>query len=89
MKLDSKQRGMRSRKIPQIHDDRQVHRPRTSYLAFFQDRYATGDFKGLKVPEAAKLAGREWKALSATEQQASSTYAITAGAPLLTDVAEI
>lgn len=89
MKLDSKQRGSRSRKIPQIHDDRQVRRPRTSYLAFFQERYATGDFKGLKITEAAKLGGREWRALSATEQQASSTYATTAAAPLLTDFAEI
>ena len=29
----------------------------------------SGDFKGLKIPEAARLAGREWKGLSADEKK--------------------
>ena len=29
----------------------------------------SGDFKGLKVAEAARLAGREWKGLSASEKK--------------------
>ncbi len=40
-------------------------------MSFYKDRYATGDFKGLKAPEAARLAGREWKALSASEKKVS------------------
>lgn len=29
----------------------------------------SGDFRGLKVAEAAKLAGREWQGLSASEKK--------------------
>ena len=56
-------------KFSSIKDDRLVSLPIGAYLVFFKSRQASGDFKGLKSVEAAKLAGREWKALSAAEKQ--------------------
>lgn len=38
-------------------------------MYFNKDRFASGDFKGVKAIEAAKLAGREWRALSASEKK--------------------
>ncbi|KAL6717837.1 hypothetical protein ACLMJK_003922 [Lecanora helva] len=52
-----------------LQDDRLVKRNNSSFSIFFQQRYSTGDFKGLKASEAAKLASREWKALSASEKK--------------------
>src|SRR5690242_15247223 len=36
-----------------IHDDRQVSKASTPYLLFFQERWASGDFKGIKAGDAA------------------------------------
>jgi len=56
-----------------LQDYRQVKGARAAYIFFSKDRFDSGDFKGLKAPEAAKLAGREWKALSASEKKVSKT----------------
>ncbi|KAI9800095.1 MAG: hypothetical protein M1825_004277 [Sarcosagium campestre] len=52
-----------------IKDDRQPKRPANAYARFFQDRFSSGDYRGMTVPEAAKLLGGEWKALSSSEKQ--------------------
>jgi hypothetical protein len=49
-------------------DDRRV-RPPNAYNIFFIERYATGDMKGIKVTEAAKLIASEWKVLSEAEKK--------------------
>ena len=67
--------NLRRRKVrgfqKQLQDHRQVKSPRSSYISFYQERMATGDFRGLKMPEATKLASREWKALSEAEKKVS------------------
>lgn len=55
--------------VPQLQDHRQVKGPRGSYNYFHQSRTQSGDLRGLKVPEAAKLIGREWRGLSASEKK--------------------
>lgn len=55
-----------------IRDERVVRQPESSYLFFYNSRWKTGDFKGIPVREAAKLASQEWKALSAAEKQVGS-----------------
>ena len=40
-----------------------------AYVYFFQSRQQSGDLRGLKATEAAKLVGREWKALTASEKK--------------------
>ncbi|KAF1840981.1 uncharacterized protein K460DRAFT_347492 [Cucurbitaria berberidis CBS 394.84] len=52
-----------------LHDDRHVKKPASAYLLFNLDRYASGDLKGIKTTDAAKLVGNEWKALSAGEKK--------------------
>ena len=53
----------------QLQDQRQVRFKRTSYTYFYQQRLKSGDFRGLKMTEAAKLVGREWKGLQASEKK--------------------
>ena len=65
-RLRSKKGG---RKFETIKDDRLVRHPINAYARFYKNRQASGDFKGLKATEAAKLAGREWRALSAAEKK--------------------
>ncbi|KAI0586700.1 NHP6B Chromatin-associated protein containing the HMG domain [Pyrenophora tritici-repentis] len=50
-------------------DDRVPKQKPTSYLRFFLERHASGDFKSIKAADAAKLIGTEWKALSAAEKK--------------------
>lgn len=50
--------GVRS---SQLKDDRQVTSSRSAYIYFYQSRYKSGDFRGMKSDVAAGLIGREWK----------------------------
>ncbi|KIX04261.1 uncharacterized protein Z518_07815 [Rhinocladiella mackenziei CBS 650.93] len=52
-----------------IKDDRTVKLPVTAYAYFFQNRHASGDFKGVSIGEIGKLVGQEWKSLSSSEKQ--------------------
>lgn len=54
---------------PQLQDHRQVKGLRVSYNFFYKERMLSGDLRGLKVGEAGKLIGREWKAFSASEKK--------------------
>ncbi|ETI21978.1 hypothetical protein G647_06048 [Cladophialophora carrionii CBS 160.54] len=55
--------------IKPIHDDRTVHQPRNAYSFFFKERNDSGDLNGMSVAERGKLAGQEWKSLSAAEKK--------------------
>lgn len=54
-----------------LQDHRQVRGRRNTFAYFSKDRHATGDLKGLKIAEAARLCSREWKGLSASERKVS------------------
>ena len=66
-----------------MQDDRQVKGQISAYILFCKERYASGDFKGLKVTEGARLAGREWKALSNEEKKVSPSHKFNIGSPLI------
>jgi hypothetical protein len=50
-------------------DDRQPKRGTNAFAVFAAERHLSGDFKGLAVTEASKLAAEEWKALSEGEKK--------------------
>lgn len=52
-----------------LKDDRQVTSYRTAYVYFYQSRYSSGDFKGMRASVAGGLAGREWKGLTDEEKK--------------------
>jgi hypothetical protein len=54
-------------------DDRHVKSLPTPYVLFFTERHASGDMKGISVPDAAKVASKEWKALSPDEKKVCSS----------------
>ncbi|KAL8794483.1 MAG: hypothetical protein Q9195_002956 [Heterodermia aff. obscurata] len=56
-------------KWPKLHDDREVKRPRTSFVYFSTDRRASGDFQGIAATEATKRIAQEWKELPAAQRQ--------------------
>ncbi|KAL8696398.1 MAG: hypothetical protein Q9201_007676 [Fulgogasparrea decipioides] len=60
---------------PKLQDERLVTRLKNSYNLFYTQRYRSGDFAGMKVTEAAKLIGSEWRGLSADEKQPYSQMA--------------
>ena len=64
-----------SAKTTKIKDDRLVKGTRNPFSLFIQDRLATGDYRHLKITEAFKLMGPEYKALPESEKKVStSTY---------------
>ncbi|KAL9621592.1 MAG: hypothetical protein Q9160_003984 [Pyrenula sp. 1 TL-2023] len=52
-----------------LTDERLVKRQANSYNLFWRERYASGDFSGMTVPEASKLAGQEWRDMSDAQKQ--------------------
>jgi hypothetical protein len=54
-----------------IKDDRQKKQQPVSspYAVFTKERYASGDMRGIKVVEGAKLLAQEWKGLSEEEKK--------------------
>lgn len=61
--------GSSQRFTAKLHDERAAKLPVRAHSFFLQDRYASGDMKGLKLGDAVKLINNEWKALSASEKQ--------------------
>ncbi|KAI5207522.1 hypothetical protein E4T39_01917 [Aureobasidium subglaciale] len=57
------------RKYSPIKDHRLVKRPRGVYLTYHSERMASGDFRGIGVPQSAKDIGAEYNALSASEKK--------------------
>ena len=70
--MNLRRRGIKGKFSHRLQDTRQVKGTVHAYSYFLQERYNTGDFKGLKVSEAARLASREYKALSASERKVST-----------------
>ncbi|MCJ1459933.1 hypothetical protein MMC28_010312 [Mycoblastus sanguinarius] len=62
-----KKRGVKG--FLKLQDDRLVRGRANIYAYFLKERFDSGDFRGLKLPEAARLVAREWKALSASEKK--------------------
>lgn len=58
-----------TRAYHRLRDERVSKRPQTPYSIFFNERLASGDFQGVKMSDAAKEAGTEWKALSEAEKK--------------------
>ncbi|KAH7403384.1 hypothetical protein BKA64DRAFT_668940 [Cadophora sp. MPI-SDFR-AT-0126] len=52
-----------------IKDERQPKRASTPMALFLKDRFDSGDFKGIKLPDAGRLISKEWEALSASGRQ--------------------
>lgn len=63
-------------KYRNIRDDRQPKRPAVAFFQFLKDKWASGDFKGVQVPDAQKLAKVDYAALSAAEKKVSHLLAI-------------
>ena len=55
-----------------IQDERNPKRGRSAVALFVQDRWASGDFKGLNTIDASKLIHNEYLELSKSEQQVSA-----------------
>ena len=53
-------------------DERQPKHPGSPFTVFTKIRFASGDFKNIRVIEAIKLVANEWKALSADEKKVRS-----------------
>ncbi|KAL8967748.1 MAG: hypothetical protein Q9183_002775 [Haloplaca sp. 2 TL-2023] len=52
-----------------LKDERMPTGRRGAYTEFATDRYKSGDFAGMKVTEASKLIGAEWRALDASRKK--------------------
>ena len=52
-----------------LRDGRQPKGPRTAYILFLKDRYASADFAGVKLADAAKLIAREFRELAPWQKQ--------------------
>ncbi|KAL8749411.1 MAG: hypothetical protein Q9199_007703 [Rusavskia elegans] len=64
-----KKRSKSPRSWPKLRDERLVTGLRTSFAAFNAQRHRSGDFAGMKLGEAAKLIGAEWRALSENDKK--------------------
>ena len=72
-------------KWAKIPDERVPKRPASPFAVFNTNRQASGDFNGIKLTEAVKLVGQEWKALSSSEKEVCP-YSNSQSDPNLTDV---
>ncbi|KAI9761395.1 MAG: pre-mRNA processing RNA-helicase [Chaenotheca gracillima] len=52
-----------------LKDDRLVKGATSSYLQYSIERRRSGDFQGLKISDASKRIGAEWKSMSAAEKE--------------------
>jgi hypothetical protein len=70
LKQEAKKSGSK-KNYTHIKDDRQVKLPVNNYASFLQDRFNSGDMKGMTISEAGKLVAREWKELNPAEKRVS------------------
>lgn len=52
-----------------IQDDRVPKKALSAYILYFKERQASGDFNNIKVSDAGRLAGEEWRSLAASEKK--------------------
>lgn len=57
---------------PLIPDDRIPKKARTEHALFTQDRWASGDLKGIKFSEASRILRDEYLALPESERKVSA-----------------
>ncbi|KAK5717825.1 hypothetical protein LTR15_008666 [Elasticomyces elasticus] len=57
----------------QIHDERAVKRPLTTFAQFNVNRQASGDFTNIRLPDRTRLIAQEWKALDQEEKDKYNT----------------
>ncbi|KAJ5832429.1 hypothetical protein N7474_000740 [Penicillium riverlandense] len=53
----------------QIRDDRLVKKRSSAFMFYVQERYASGDFRHMKVTDATSRVAQEWKGLTESEKQ--------------------
>lgn len=58
-----------SAKFALLEDPRIPKRTATPYALFSAERWKSGDFKGIKIPDAAQLISKEWKELSPSQRK--------------------
>ncbi|KXT03568.1 hypothetical protein AC578_10005 [Pseudocercospora eumusae] len=56
-------------KWAKIEDERVPKKPAGPFAVFTGSRRGSGDFKGIKMGDAAKLVAQEWKAMSSSEKE--------------------
>lgn len=61
--------GTPRRQVPKLQDDRDVKGCVKPYNYFYAERLRSGDFSGIRIVDAAKRLGAEWKALSTNEKK--------------------
>lgn len=71
-----RKKGTSARVPALIPDERQPKRPVPAHSFYLQERYETGDFKGIKLAEAAGIILNEWKSLSTSEKQVRDRNAL-------------
>lgn len=54
-----------------LHDERIPKRGNTAYNYFVQERFASGDFKGIAIKDSGSIINNEFKALTAGELKVS------------------
>lgn len=62
-------RNKGEKRVRLIRDERQVAVPRNPYMFYYLDRQRSGDFKGIGIGDSGRLAGSEWKTLTALEKK--------------------
>ena len=65
----SKLRRMGINPCTKLNDARSVKKFSSAFIFFYTERKRSGDYKGIKITEASKLLGREFKELSKEERQ--------------------
>lgn len=66
-----KKRSKERKSWPKLHDERLVTRHRGPYIKFTIQRHRSGDFAGIKLPEAGRLIAAEWRELSEDDKKVS------------------
>ncbi|KAL9053457.1 MAG: hypothetical protein Q9162_004760 [Coniocarpon cinnabarinum] len=72
-----------------LKDDRQLKRPKSGFMQFMADRWATGEFAGVKVQEASKTMTQDWKNLSESDRKQYNDDAFARKEVYLTESAEL
>ncbi|KAH8808267.1 hypothetical protein F5884DRAFT_362506 [Xylogone sp. PMI_703] len=57
------------KKYPSIADERAPKRPLNAYFLFAADRWASGDLKGISIPQSGSMIHEEWTKLPASEKK--------------------
>lgn len=63
-----------SKHLSMLHDERLPKRPRSALSFFFEEKWASGDMKGLPAREAMKLIASEYNGLRDNERKVSGIH---------------